>query len=75
MKLETTKKQVGVLTYYDYYIDIIQDDDEQTYDFWLYKKDYGVKMHCIGLTELDFDIIPNNIENWIVLYNEQYVYN
>ena len=73
MKLETNKKQVGVLTYYDYYIDIIQDD--HTYEFWLYKKDYVVKMQCIGLTELDFDIIPNNIENWIGLYNEQYVYN
>ena len=73
MKLETTKKQVGVLRYYNYYIDIIQ--DEQAYEFWLYKQDESVKMFCLGLTELNFEIIENNIENWIEQYNKTYVYN
>lgn len=75
MKLETSKKQVGVLKYYNYYIDIIQDDEEQIFEFWLYKKDYGVKMHCVGIKELDFEIIENNIEDWIDVYNKTYVYN
>lgn len=75
MKLETSKKQVGVLKYYNYYIDIIQNDDDSTFEFWIYKETLGVKMFCIGITELNMEIIPNNIENWIKLYNETYVYN
>lgn len=73
MKLETSKKQVGVLSYYNYYIDIIQDDG--CYEFWLYKEHASVKMFCIGLTDLKIEIIQNQIENWIELYNKSYVYN
>lgn len=72
MKIETTKKQVGVLRYNDYLLDIIQDNEQNIYEFWLYKDDYGVKMHCIGIEDLNLEIIQNNINKWIDFYNNNY---
>lgn len=75
MKIETSKKLVGVLKYYNYNIDIIQDfDNYDCFEFWLYKEDETIKMYCLGLLELDLEVIKNNIEKWIKEYNEQFIY-
>ena len=35
-------------------VDIVADNDEKTYNAWLYRKDIGVKMHMFGVKQSDY---------------------
>lgn len=75
MKLETNKNIVGSLRYYNYIIEIQQDNENNIFEYWLYKEDTGIKMLMFGIDSINLEIIQNQIEDYIKLYNEQYVYN
>ena len=75
MKLETNKNIVGSLRYYNYIIEIQQDNKNNIFEYWIYKEDTGIKMLMFGIDSINLEIIQNQIEDYIKLYNEQYVYN
>ena len=74
MKLETNKNIVGSLRYYNYIIEIQQDNENNIFEYWLYKEDTGIKMLMFGIDSINLEIIQNQIEDYIKLYNEQYIY-
>ena len=74
MKLETNKNIVGSLRYYNYIIEIQQDNKNNIFEYWIYKEDIGIKMLMFGIDSINLEIIQNQIEDYIKLYNEQYIY-
>ena len=62
----------------NYLIDIVKNDDEYTYDAWLYHIAYGVKelmfsMSSETYTDKTFlDIVKENVENYIENYREEF---
>lgn len=74
MKLETNKNIVGSLRYYNYIIEIQQDNENNIFEYWLYKEDMGIKMLMFGIDSINLEIIQNQIEDYIKVYNEQYIY-
>lgn len=74
MKLEINKNIVGSLRYYNYIIEIQQDNENNIFEYWLYKEETGVKMLMFGIDSINLEIIQNQIEDYIKLYNEQYIY-
>lgn len=61
----------------DYSVEVIESD--QDVEFWLQKKDYGVKSLMFGIPKQNdaainyFDLIKANILNHIRIYESQYV--
>ena len=56
----------------DYVIEIYK--DKMINEIWLYRKNYGVKMFCVGIEETRSckDIINRNIFDWVDTYKELY---
>lgn len=61
----------------DYSVEVIESDQEV--EFWLQKKDYGVKSLMFGISKQNdvainyLDLIRANILNHIRIYESQYV--
>lgn len=60
----------------DYIVEITKEN--QMIEFWLYKKDYGIKEFMVGIEDNGqmindmFELIDANIEDWITLYQEEH---
>lgn len=74
MELIKNKYIVGSLKYYNYIIEIQQDFNNDVFEYWIYKENMSVKMLMFGIDSLNLETIQNNIENYIELYNELYLY-
>lgn len=80
MKNYSKKYNKKILVYemkYGFIVEVIKDDKDNTSEFWLYHKDYGIKMLCYGLRchetdfeELIFSDINSYIKNYKMLYME-----
>lgn len=66
------KRIYEVIEIQDYIIEIYK--DKVMIETWIYRKNYGVKMFCIGIerTKNYKDIINRNIIDWIDTYKELY---
>ena len=66
------RKTYEVIEIQDYLLEISK--DKEFIEIWLYRKNYGVKMHCIGIeSKINYkDIINRNLIDWVDTYKELY---
>ena len=61
----------------DYYVEIAEKivDNEIWVDVWLYKQNYGIKTFMFGIKKVEnyIELIKNNVERYIIDYEEEYV--
>lgn len=79
MKNYSKKYNKKILVYeikYDFIVEVIKDDKDNTSEFWLYHKDYGIKMFMYGIEcdEKEYEeLIFSDINSYINIYKKEYM--
>lgn len=49
---------------------------DNTMDFWIWMKEYGVKMHCVGVKKNPMkieEIVRSNYSTWAKMFMDEYI--
>lgn len=69
-------KVYQIYKYIDYVVEVCESyEDKNVIDFWLYKRDIGIKQYMLGAYRKDInnleELIGNNIEMWVEIFEEK----